>query len=95
MYGFYTRWNCKKFDETIKEKHNVQGLFISLCNHNYKSTIFCNNTHTHTHIYTWMYVLLSNFTIKPQYKKHINQTHETVFCSTSISITVLTKHLNF
>jgi hypothetical protein len=52
-------------------------------------------THTHTHTYTWMYVLLSNFTIKPQYKKHINQTHETVFCSTSISITVLTKHLNF
>ena len=40
-------------------------------------------------------VLLSNFTIKPQYKKHINQTYKTVFCSTSISITVFNQTLKF
>ena len=40
-------------------------------------------------------VFLSNSTIKPQYKKHINQTYEVVFCSISISITGFNQSLKF
>jgi len=48
---------------------NVQGLFILLCNHNYKTTIFCQ------YIYN---IFLSNFTIKP-HTKNILTKHNTLF----------------
>ena len=64
------------------------GYVIIIINQQYFAIIY---------VCVWMCVILSNFTIKPQYKKNINQTYEIVFCSTSISITitVLIKHFNF
>ena len=52
---------------------NIQGLFISLCNHNYKTTIFCH------YIYMYNYnVIFSNFTIKPR-TKNILTKHNKLF----------------
>jgi hypothetical protein len=57
-------------------------MYVDFSFRNYKTLMFCN--------YIYIYILLSNSTIKPQ-TQHINQTQETAFFST----TILTKHLIF
>jgi len=61
---------------------NVQWLFILLCNHTSKTTIFC------LYIYN---VIFSSFTIK-SHTKSILTKHNKLLFLTIISTAVLTKH---